>query len=201
MTSLVSSRFALMMHRALAIGIRRRRTALAAVSVAAALLALPAPALAHAHLQKTAPAAGATVTAAPTQLVLTFSEAPTLAVSSLRLLGPDSSLVTLSALTHGAGANTLTARITGALRAGRYTVLWQTAGDDGHVQHGSYRFTIADGATGLASPASTSDTVHPGAAGAAAASGAPARGDSAASSLQSSGFDASSPLYVLVRWV
>ena len=174
------------------------------------LLVLPATAFAHAHLLKTAPASGATVTAAPTQLVLTFSEAPTLAVSSLRLLGPDSAQVTLGTLTHDAGGNTLTARITGALRAGRYTVLWQTAGDDGHMQHGSFRFTIAEGATGLTLPATASDAAHKDSMRRDSLARVPVIGDSTnraaardsvVAPLTSVAFEASSPLYVLVRWL
>ncbi|HET9683863.1 MAG TPA: CopD family protein [Gemmatimonadaceae bacterium] len=197
MTSLTSQRFASMMHRVRAIGIGFRRTCLAA----AVLLAMPAPALAHAHLLKTAPASGATIRIAPTQLVLTFSEAPTLAVSTLRLLGPDSAPVSLGTLTHDAGANTLAASITGALRAGRYTVLWQTAGDDGHVQHGSYSFVIAEGSAGLTPlAAATSDATHRDSLRAEAPAAA-ARRDSVVAPMQPAGFDVSSPLYVLVRWV
>ena len=188
---------------------------LARVVVAAliALLLVPAPAFAHAHLKKTSPAAGARLTAVPTQLVLTFSEAPALAVSVLRLLGPDSAPVALGTLTHDAGPLTITSRITGALKAGRYTVEWQTAGDDGHVQHGSFTFTIAEGATGIAATASTpsrdtsatrtfatvpgSMTVSvPFEPPVSAAESAVRRGDTGAG-----GFGASSVLYVVIRWV
>lgn len=170
-----------------------------ALGVLLALFLLPATAYAHAHVRSTSPASGARLTAAPTQLVLTFSEAPALAVSALRLVGPDSSHVTLGDLTHGGGANTLTARINGALRAGRYTVLWQTAGDDGHMQHGSFQFTIADGAAGLAPVASVADST------AAQAPAAPVAGsasrDAGSITPTSASMDVSSPVYVVIRWV
>src|SRR5689334_7016906 len=89
-----------------------------------ALIALPVPALAHAHLKGSTPASGATLTVAPRQLVLTFSEAPALAMSALRLFGPDSTPVALGELTHDAGVRTLSANIAGRLVAGRYTVQW-----------------------------------------------------------------------------
>jgi putative copper export protein/methionine-rich copper-binding protein CopC len=161
-----------------------------------ALVALPAPALAHAHLQSTKPASGATVNVAPRQLVLTFSEAPALAMSALRLFGPDSTPVALGELTHDAGVRTLSANIAGPLVAGRYTVQWQTAGDDGHVQRGSYQFVIAAGAEGLASPALVAaqhDSLAHGSAAAGAASSATALPDA-------SSFDENSVLYVVIRW-
>lgn len=162
-------------------------SALAALVALFVTLVTPVPAFAHAHLKKTSPAAGARLTAAPTQLVLTFSEAPALPVSALRLLGPDSVQVALGTLTHDAGALTMTAPITGALKAGRYTVQWQAAGDDGHVQHGSFQFVIADGATGIAA--------------AAAVAPAATMSDSAGVALQPAGMDPSSALYVVIRWM
>lgn len=173
------------------------RTALVAILALLALPALPAPALAHAHLQGTKPASGATVNVAPTQLVLTFSEAPALAVSTLRLIGPDSALVVLGPATHDGGVRTLTANVVGPLVAGRYTVEWQTAGDDGHVQRGSYHFVIAAGASGLAAPRG-----EVGGEGARTAR-VPAAAvlDSAVAPINLAGFDASSPVYVIIRWV
>jgi len=172
---------------------RRRLTAIAI----AALVGLPAPALAHAHLERTAPASGARLTVAPRELVLTFSEAPTLPMSALRLLGPDSADVALGALGHSGGGRTLSAAITGALKAGTYTVLWQTAGDDSHVQHGSFRFTIAEGAEGLASAAKRGYVVAPG------STTAPRTItlDSALTARHAGGFGVSSPFYVAIRWV
>ena len=170
------------------------RTILAAF---VALLAFPAPALAHAHLESTKPASGARLTIAPRDLVLTFSEAPTLAMSALRLLGPDSTEIALGTLGHGGGARTLSASITGALKAGTYTVIWQTAGDDGHVQHGSYKFLITEGAEGLAPLAVTSDTVRRDSASVPDISVL----DSAVTPLQPRGLGVSSPIFVVIRWV
>ncbi|HEX5970371.1 MAG TPA: CopD family protein [Gemmatimonadaceae bacterium] len=179
-----------------------RRWLLRAVAALLLLAACPAPALAHAHLQRATPAAGARLTIAPRELVLTFSEAPTLGMSALRLVGPDSAAVALATLGHSGGARTLSATITGPLAAGTYTVLWQTAGDDGHVQHGSYTFVIAEGAEGLAPPPATAaplatKSTH---ADSAAASRATTR-DSVAAPLHPNAFDVSSPAYVAIRWL
>ena len=185
-----------------------RRPLLRALSALLLLAAFPAPALAHAHLERATPDRGARLTTAPRELVLTFSEPPTLGMSALRLLGPDSAAIALGTLGHAGGARNLSAAITGALRAGRYTVLWQTAGDDGHVQHGSYTFVIAEGAEGLATPESASQAMTD----SARREPAVARGDSAhlpvASGLDSvvaplhtNAFDVSSPAYVAIRWL
>ena len=161
-----------------------------------ALAALPAPALAHAHLESTNPKSGARLTVVPRELVLTFSEAPTLAMSALRLLAADSSAVALGTLGHAAGAKTLTASITGPLRAGTYIVLWQTAGDDGHVQHGSFQFVIAAGAEGVAT-GTNGYVVAPDSTRAAPS----VTLDSALALRNAKTFDVSSPVYAFIRWV
>ena len=178
-----------------------RRSLLRAVAALLLLAAWPAPALAHAHLQRATPAAGARLTTAPRELVLTFSEAPTLGMSALRLLGPDSAAIALGTLGHSGGARTLSAAITERLVAGRYTVLWQTAGDDGHVQHGSYTFVIAEGAEGLASPTKAPPTTTDSLRGDSASAPKAATSDSVVVPLRASGFDVSSPAYVAIRWL
>jgi copper transport protein len=178
-----------------------RRSLLGALSALLLLAAWPAPAFAHAHLQRATPADGARLTAVPRELVLTFSEPPTLGMSALRLLGPDSSAIALGTLGHSGGARTLSATITGRLTAGKYTVMWQTAGDDGHVQHGSYSFVIAEGAEGLAPPTSTTRAMTDSVGGDSARAPHAATSDSAVTALQSTGFDVSSPAYVAIRWL
>ncbi|HEX6597825.1 MAG TPA: copper resistance CopC family protein, partial [Gemmatimonadaceae bacterium] len=178
-----------------------RRSLLCALSALLLLAAWPAPALAHAHLQRATPAAGARLTAVPRELVLTFSEPPTLGMSALRLLGPDSTAIALGTLGHSGGARTLSAAITGRLVAGKYTVVWQTAGDDGHVQHGSYTFVIAEGAEGLAAAAATDTIRRDSTLGPTTGASAPAARDSVAAPLEPNGFDVSSPAYVAIRWL
>jgi methionine-rich copper-binding protein CopC len=40
------------------------------------------------------------------------------------------------------GKNNVMAPIVGKMADGKYTVSWQTAGDDGHVQKGTFSFTL-----------------------------------------------------------
>ena len=43
------------------------------------------------------------------------------------------------------GEKTLMAPVTGKMADGKYTVNWQTAGDDGHVQKGTFAFNVKHG--------------------------------------------------------
>jgi copper transport protein len=165
-----------------------------AVVALAALLLAPSPALAHGHLTSSTPAAKATLAEAPRTLRLTFSEVPELPVTSLRLLDGQSAQVALSALRYDSlDHHTILADIVGPVAVGGYSVLWQMAGTDGHVSRGTFAFTIAAGATGLEPVAARESTTA-----------AQAAGDTVAPAqvalVTSSGFDASSPAYVVIRW-
>jgi putative copper export protein/methionine-rich copper-binding protein CopC len=131
-----------------------RRTLLAACSVAC--LAVPTSAAAHGLLRESSPRAGARLLAVPSEIRLTFTERPEPVFTRITLTGPDRVLVALdSVIIAGFVA---TARITGSLVAGTYTVEWQTAGDDGHPVRGDYTFTIAPGATGSVAGPPTEET-------------------------------------------
>jgi putative copper export protein/methionine-rich copper-binding protein CopC len=177
---------------------RRLRVVFGALASAfVVMLVMPAPAYAHAHLSSSQPRAKAVLAAAPRALTLTFSEAPELAVSSLRLVDAHGIQVALGTLAHGADHHVITADITGPLAAGRYTVFWQVAGADGHVQRGSYEFTIAEGAAGLQPVvAPESAVVTP-----AAVPGLAAAPTDSVALAQPNLFDASSPAYVAIRFV
>ena len=96
----------------------------------------------HTTLVKAIPAIDGTVSAAPTDLTLWFNERPDLSLSNIRLRAPDSSYVELGAVKAGTDSTALTVPVRGTLKAGKYTVLYRTAGDDGHVMRGSYSFTF-----------------------------------------------------------
>jgi putative copper export protein len=120
-----------------------------------------------------------------------------LAVARIQLTGPDSAQIRLGAVAVAPDSpRVLVAPIGGALQAGEYTVAWQIAGADGHPVRGTYSFVIAPGAEGLAPP----PTQEPG-----ARTTPPADPDethhNAATFPSGPGFDAESPLYVLVRWL
>lgn len=177
-----------------------RRVRLAGLGIAiAAMLFAPRDALAHGHLKRSRPAAGATLREVPRLLRLEFTERPELAVSSLRLLDAQGVAVALAPVRAAPDSDrVLLADITGALAAGRYTVLWQIAGADGHPVTGKFTFTIATDAAGLEGRADTAaaDTAR---AGSTSTPRTPAP-RVAAATLRAPGFDALSPWYVAVRW-
>jgi methionine-rich copper-binding protein CopC len=113
-----------------------RRRILPSVALAALL---SAPAWAHMALSKSAPSNKATVTAA-TEIQLWFTEKPDMTVSRIVLTGA-SGAVKLGALKL-VDDRSLIAPIEGALADGVYTIAWQSAGDDGHLQKGQVSFTL-----------------------------------------------------------
>lgn len=159
----------------------------------------PASPLAHPRLARAVPAAGAELTSAPVELRLTFTEVPELAFTQLVLLGPSGDTVTLSVPVHAADDDyTVVAAIAGALEPGQLTVVWQTAGPDGHPIRGRYRFTVAiadtTGSTGVRRG-------EPGAGVLAPRQGPPPAAHHPADAASSKGFGAESPLFALIRWV
>ena len=177
---------------------RGRWTAALTLLLAALTLLLPVGAHAHGALQRSEPSQGAHLSTAPRELRLTFNERVELAVARLQLIGPDSASVELGPLALDPdSATVLTAQVVGGLAAGTYRLAWQVAGADGHPVRGSYTFVIAPGASGLAAPAAAGSTgpLAPG------ASAPPATHHDPVALPAGEGFDAESPLYVLVRWL
>jgi copper resistance protein C len=110
------------------------------VNILAALLCAGALATAHAHshLRSSIPAEGSTV-AAPSQVVLGFSEVSQLAALTLTR-GTESTLKV--APLPPQPAQQLTVALP-KLGAGAWTLTWRAVGDDGHVTHGNVHFTVA----------------------------------------------------------
>ena len=169
----------------------------------ASLLAAFAPSVAHAHgrLKSSLPAAGAALTAVPRELRLDFSESPDLTFSSIRLVSAGGREIPLARIAYAADSRrSLTVAIAAALEAGRYTVVWQMAGDDGHVLRGKFDFTVAVGASGLgATPAGVAPANA--AAKTADSTGMSAMHHDPVNMPESDGFGAESPGFVLVRWL
>ncbi len=96
-------------------------------------------ALAHAHLQKAIPANGSTVNAAPSDVVLNFSEAAKLTACWIQKGdGPKQKIGGLSP--------SPTQRVSVPvphLDPGTYVLSWRAVGDDGHIVPGQIRFTVA----------------------------------------------------------
>lgn len=114
-----------------------RRALLAAVATVAVTTLVQA----HTHLEKSEPADGATLTAAPAAVQLFFNEKPDLKVSKVEVTGPSGKVALGPA--HSMAEKDLMAAITGTLANGKYTVSWQAAGKDGHVAKGEFSFTLA----------------------------------------------------------
>jgi copper resistance protein C len=108
----------------------------------AVIVGVACAAVLHAHMkvEKTEPADGATLAAAPAHVQLFLTEKPDLKVTKVELAGA-SGKVTLGPA-HMMGEKTLMAAVTGKMAQGKYTVSWQTAGNDGHLQKGSFAFTL-----------------------------------------------------------
>lgn len=121
--------------------LRRARRALLPALLASAAITSLAWAL-HTVLVKARPAIDGIVKTAPVDLTLWFNERPDLTLSNLRLRAPDSSLVELGAVKAGTDSTAITVPVRGTMKPGKYTVLYRTAGDDGHVMRGSYSFTF-----------------------------------------------------------
>jgi methionine-rich copper-binding protein CopC len=110
-----------------------------------ALVSLTVGLQAHMRLQKSEPAAGATLTAPPKAVSAHYSQKPDLKVTKLALKGPTGE-IKLGA-PRMMGDRHLMATVDGEMADGAYTLSWQTAGDDGHVQKGTVAFTLKRRAT------------------------------------------------------
>ena len=104
-------------------------------------LLVPVGVLAHAELETSRPADGATVESPFVgPILLTFTEAMSTG-SEAELRGPTDAIVA-SATVDGPGA-TMTFTLEGALDPGEYEVRWTSVADDGHVERGTFGFTVA----------------------------------------------------------
>jgi methionine-rich copper-binding protein CopC len=123
-----------------------RLTRLAVLAAGAALLVAsgPTPVRSEMHLRLTAssPAKDTVLTAAPTRLVLTYSQEPQVRLSSITLTGPAGAVALSPVVADSADKNKLVARVTGAMAPGAYTIAWRTASSDGHPIRGEIPFSI-----------------------------------------------------------
>lgn len=121
------------------------------------LLALAAsPAYAHDELASSNPTDGATVATPPSQVVLTFEEAPVALGLQVVVTGPDGSVS--SGTPRLAGAEVIQA-VQPQAPAGRYTVEWRVTSDDGHPVSGTLAFTAQAAAAGVTPSAAATTPV------------------------------------------
>lgn len=107
-----------------------------------ALAVFASSACAHAKLQNSVPPNGATLSTAPSELRLQYNEAVEPAMSSVKVLGPDSRPVAVDkAEGLKADDKVLLVKVP-RLPAGAYRVEWSTMGYDGHRTKGTVGFTV-----------------------------------------------------------
>lgn len=89
----------------------------------------------HLRLVSSAPEADSTV-APPSQIRLTFSEAPQEGSTSLRLLDHTEGLIDTGAIEASGEGMVFHAPVEATLADGSYTIAWRTMASDGHVVRG-----------------------------------------------------------------
>jgi methionine-rich copper-binding protein CopC len=115
-----------------------RKTRLAWPLVLALVLA-PGAAM-HLRLVKSSPNDREVVTAPTREIRLWFSQKPDINLSTITLLRPDSSTVTLSKVSATDDTLSVKAALSAPLPAGSYIVRWRALSKDGHAVRGSYTF-------------------------------------------------------------
>jgi hypothetical protein len=106
-----------------------------------ALVVLPAATLGHATLVSGDPTPGSTVETAPSRVTATFDEELVPGKSSIVLVGADGKTVGTGSLAPE--DSHVLAVIVPPLGPGTYEVRWTAATADGHLERGTYEFTVA----------------------------------------------------------
>jgi copper resistance protein C len=135
-----------------------RRVAAFLLASTVAIVA-PAAVLGHAELKTPTPAADSVQTEPVTQVSGTFTEAMTKDGSSLELLDATGTSVAKGGL-DPADDTRMAIDLDAPLEAGAYTVRWTAVATDGHVERGSWAFTVAAAPTPSPTP-SPSPTAAP----------------------------------------
>lgn len=171
--------------------VRGRRGLVLAAALACALL--PATAAAHTKVESTAPADGDTAHGAVREVRLRFSRGVESALTTLSLSRGGEHVASGGALVPQTDGREYVLAFPRPLDPGAYEVQWKTAGADGHVLRGTFRFVVADD---VPVPALAAPPPPPAAVRAEAARPPPPAG-AAAGQVSS---DAARPLAVAVRW-
>jgi methionine-rich copper-binding protein CopC len=113
-----------------------------AALICAALCFAPLPARAHAHLDHAVPAAGSTVTPAPTEVSIFFTEALEPKFSSIVVRDAKGVAVQSGKATLAPG-NTAQLRVAlKPLTPGTYKVIWRVLSVDTHRSQGDFIFRV-----------------------------------------------------------
>jgi methionine-rich copper-binding protein CopC len=104
---------------------------------------LPTASFAHAFLDHAVPAVGATISAPPGGLDLTFTESVVVALSNVRIASSGKAVAAVKATGDGKQSDTLHVHLGAKLVPGTYVVTWHVVAVDTHSTSGSYKFTVA----------------------------------------------------------
>jgi methionine-rich copper-binding protein CopC len=139
-----------------------RGALLGAVVLVALMLGTTGPASAHDTAESTSPADGATLTAPPERVSVTFDHNP-LALGS-QILVADATGANWADGPVEIVDNVAAQKLRPGAPAGRYTVRWRVASSDGHPIEGSFTFTATAAAKGTTAAAAvpTLGTAQPG---------------------------------------
>ena len=149
----------------------------------------PVGVAAHAELEETVPAADATVEGSPTEVSATFSETLLADRSSLSLRDAEGAEVAEGGPDPEAPERLLISDLPD-LAPGEYEASWAAAADDGHLERGTWTFTVIAAPTPSPSP-TPSPTPAPSATATPSPTASPSPAASVAPSPSTSGGDSS----------
>ncbi|MFJ7214826.1 copper resistance protein CopC [Amycolatopsis sp. NPDC098790] len=131
-----------------------RRAFGAVLATLTGLVVLAGPAAAHTDLTSSSPAEGASLTAAPSEVKLTFEEPVTLPPEAVKVTGRDGTAWTVG--TPTVAGSVVTAPVTPSGPAQAYTLTWKVIAKDGDNLTGTVHFTVTAAATTTAAAPTTS---------------------------------------------
>lgn len=111
------------------------------IALAAGFALLASPAWAHAFLKTASPAVGSTVSQAPSQVVINFTEGVIPRFSTITVRNAQGQQVE-TGKPHLVGGDTHLAVDLKQLAPGTYTVDWHATATDTHKTDGSFHFTV-----------------------------------------------------------
>jgi methionine-rich copper-binding protein CopC len=111
--------------------------------IAAAFAAASMPAYAHAFLDSALPRVGSTIPAAPSEVVLTFTQGVEPDFSRIEVQDASGARVDDGAPRTAGGDPTRFAVPLKKLTAGTYTVIWHVTSVDTHKTQGKFTFTVS----------------------------------------------------------
>ncbi len=113
------------------------------ITIAATFVAASSPAFAHAFLDSALPRVGSTISAAPSEVLLTFTQGVEPDFSRIEVQDASGARVDEGAPHTAAGDPTKFAVPVKKLAPGTYTVIWHVTSVDTHKTQGRFQFTVS----------------------------------------------------------